>query len=118
MLGSAFSTADTTGVLVAADLTPAEAAELVPDQVAAVVLAFGSPHAHNVILLRAKGIAAVVGAGPAVLNIAEGTVVAVDGTRGEVTVDTPDDVRRQFGDRVAAMRWPRSAIRSTPACWR
>ena len=70
MLGSAATAVDTTGVLVAADLTPAEAAELVPDQVAAVVLAFGSPHSHNVILLRAKGIPAVVGAGPAVLGIA------------------------------------------------
>src|SRR6185437_1875815 len=94
MLGSATSTAGSTGVLVAPDLTPAEAAELVPDQVAAVLLAFGSPHAHNTILLRAKGIPAVVGAGPTVLNIAEGTTVAVDGTRGEFVVDPPEDVRR------------------------
>ncbi|MCV7155058.1 phosphoenolpyruvate--protein phosphotransferase [Mycolicibacterium pyrenivorans] len=103
MLGSAVAAVDTTGILVAADLTPAEAAELVPDQVAAVVLAFGSPHSHNVILLRAKGIPAVVGAGPALLGIAEGTVVAVDGTSGEFIVDPPEDIRRQFGDRVAAL---------------
>ena len=112
MLGSASSSADTHGVLVAADLTPAEAAELVPDQVAAVLLAFGSPHAHNVILLRAKGIPAVVGAGPAVLNIAEGTTVAVDGTRGEFVIDPPEDVRRDFGDRVAALALRQSAARA------
>ncbi len=111
MLGSAASTTDSTGVLVAADLTPAEAAELVPGQVAAVLLAYGSPHAHNVILLRAKGIPAVVGAGPAVLNIAEGTVVAVDGTRGEFLVDPPEDVRRVFGDRVAALATRQRAAR-------
>jgi phosphocarrier protein FPr len=112
MLGSATSTAGSTGVLVAADLTPAEAAELVPDQVAAVLLAFGSPHAHNTILLRAKGIPTVVGAGPTVLNIAEGTTVAVDGTRGEFVVDPPEDVRRQFGDRVAALALRQSAARA------
>ena len=64
MLESTTSTGRPNGVLIAADLTPAEAAELDPKQVAAVVLAFGSPHAHNVILLRAKGIPVVVGAGP------------------------------------------------------
>ena len=60
----------------AADVTPAEAAELDPSRVAAVLLAFGSPHAHNVILLRAKGIPVIIGAGPAVLSIPDGTVVA------------------------------------------
>lgn len=112
MLGSASAAPEGTGVLVAADLTPAEAAELVPGQVSAVVLAYGSPHAHNIILLRAKGIPAVVGAGPAVLTIAEDTVVAVDGTTGEFIVDPPEDVRRQFGDRVAAVARRQQAARA------
>lgn len=112
MLGSASTAPEGTGVLIAADLTPAEAAELVPGQVAAVLLAFGSPHAHNVILLRAKGIPAVVGAGPAVLAIAEGTVLAVDGTSGEFIVDPPEAVRRQFGDRVAAVALRQRAARA------
>lgn len=112
MLGSASTAPEGTGVLIAADLTPAEAAELVPGQVAAVVLAFGSPHAHNVILLRAKGIPAVVGAGPAVLAIAEGTVLAVDGTSGEFNVDPPEAVRRQFGERVAAVALRQRAARA------
>lgn len=112
MLGSASTAPEGTGVLIAADLTPAEAAELVPGQVAAVVLAFGSPHAHNVILLRAKGIPAVVGAGPAVLAIAEGAVLAVDGTSGEFIVDPPEAVRRQFGERVAAVALRQRAARA------
>jgi len=66
---------------VAADLTPAEAAELDAGRVDAVVLAYGSRTAHATILLRALGIPTVVGAGPAVLRIADGTLVAVDGTR-------------------------------------
>jgi len=103
MLGTGERSTGPTGVLVAADLTPAEAAELDPSRVAAVLLAFGSPHAHNVILLRAKGIPVVVGAGAAVLSIPDGTVVAVDGNRGEIVIDPEPSIRKEFQSRVAAL---------------
>jgi multiphosphoryl transfer protein len=103
MLGGGEHSAGPTGVVIAADLTPAEAAELDPSRVAAVVLAFGSPHAHNVILLRAKAIPVVVGAGPTVLSIPDGTIVAVDGGLGEFIVDPAQDVRREFAERVATL---------------
>jgi phosphoenolpyruvate-protein phosphotransferase/dihydroxyacetone kinase phosphotransfer subunit len=103
MLGIGESSSGPTGVLVAADLTPAEAAELDPARVAAVLLAFGSPHAHNVILLRAKGIPVIVGAGPTVLSIPDGATVAVDGGRGEFVVDPPEEFRREFHTRVDAL---------------
>jgi phosphocarrier protein FPr len=103
MVGGGESSVGTTGVVIAADLTPAEAAELDPARVTAVVLAFGSPHAHNVILLRAKGIPVIVGAGPAVLSIPDGTVVAVDGGRGELVVDPAQEVRQAYQVRVATL---------------
>jgi multiphosphoryl transfer protein len=100
MLGGGVNSVGPTGVVIAADLTPAEAAELDPARVAGVLLAFGSPHAHNVILLRAKGIPVIVGAGPTVLSIPDGTVVAVDGGRGEFVVDPAQEVRLEFQARV------------------
>jgi phosphocarrier protein FPr len=103
MLGTATTASAFAGVLIATDLTPAEAAELDPKQVAAVLLAFGSPHAHNVILLRAKGIPVIVGGGSTVLAIPDGTIVAVDGARGEFVVDPPPKVRADFAARVAAL---------------
>jgi phosphocarrier protein FPr len=103
MLGTGETSTGPMGVLVAADLTPAEAAELDPSLVAAVLLAFGSPHAHNVILLRAKGIPVVVGAGPAVLSIPDGTIVAVDGSRGEYVIDPPEDVHQEFQSLAATL---------------
>ena len=112
MLGGTASPDLASGVLVATDLTPAEAAELDPHRVAAVLMAFGSPHAHNVILLRAKGIPVVVGAGPTVLAIPDGTTVAVDGTSGEFFVDPPDDVRTSFQARVAASAQRQRAARA------
>jgi phosphocarrier protein FPr len=48
------------GVLIAPDLTPAEAAQLDPDRVKGVLTAFGSPTSHAAILVRARGIPAVV----------------------------------------------------------
>lgn len=103
LLGISGTPESAAGVLVAADLTPAEAAELSPDDVVAVLLAFSSPNAHNAILLRAKGIPAVVGAGQTVLNIEDGELVAVDGTRGEYAVDPPADVRDAYAARAAEL---------------
>ncbi|ODU15187.1 MAG: phosphoenolpyruvate--protein phosphotransferase [Pseudonocardia sp. SCN 73-27] len=89
------------GVLVAADLTPADAAGLDPATVTGVVLAAGSPTAHAAILLRAKGIPAVVGAGAHVLDVAAGTVVAVDGATGEVLLDPTPEQADRFAGRAA-----------------
>jgi len=82
-------------VLLAADLTPAQAATL---DAAGIVLAGGSPTAHAVIILRARGIPAVLGAGAGVLDTPDGTVVALDGDTGELHVDPPD------ADRFVARR--------------
>ncbi|HST81010.1 MAG TPA: phosphoenolpyruvate--protein phosphotransferase [Kineosporiaceae bacterium] len=90
------------GVLIAADLTPAEAATLNPARVTAVVLAFGSPTAHSAILIRARGIPAVVGAGAAVLEIADGTPLAVDGTTGELVIEPAEAVAAELRERAAA----------------
>jgi phosphoenolpyruvate-protein phosphotransferase/dihydroxyacetone kinase phosphotransfer subunit len=88
------------GVLVAGDLTPAQAAGLDPDRIAGVVLAFGSPTAHSAILARARGIPAVVAAGAGVLDIAPGTLLAVDGDLGELVVDPAPAVRATFEQRA------------------
>jgi phosphoenolpyruvate-protein phosphotransferase len=87
-------------VLVAADLSPGEAAELDPDRVAALVLAFGSPTAHSAILARARGIPAVVAAGAHVLEVPAGTLAAVDGGRGELVIDPGPAARAAFERRA------------------
>jgi phosphoenolpyruvate-protein phosphotransferase len=111
LLGVSTGDAVPTGVLVAADLTPTEAAELDPSRVSAVVLAFGSPTAHSAILLRARGIPGVVAAGAGVLGIPEGTVLAVDGGRGELVTDPPADLQASFRARAAEQaRWERQAL--------
>ncbi|GAA4676697.1 hypothetical protein GCM10023215_06340 [Pseudonocardia yuanmonensis] len=99
-------------VLVAADLTPAEAAVLDPEAVVGVVLAGGSATGHAAILLRARGIPAVVGAGPAVLDLAPGTPLALDGTAGRLVVDPSAEVRAVFGARFARRAEQAAAARA------
>jgi multiphosphoryl transfer protein len=109
LLGLAHRAAAPSGVVVAGDLTPAEAAELDPAQVVAVVLAYGTPTAHSAILLRARGIPTVVGAGADVLDIADGTLLAVDGGTGEIVVDPPPQVQERFRAKAADLARRRSA---------
>lgn len=103
LLGTTSSAPAPAGVLVCTTLTPFDAAGLDPALVTAVLMASGSPTAHSVILLRARGIPAVVAAGPAVLDIAEGTLVALDGTRGEFVIDPSADVLAAFRARAAEL---------------
>jgi phosphocarrier protein FPr len=74
------------GVVVAADLAPADVAALDPATTAAVALAGGSPTSHAAILIRALGLPAVAGAGAALLSVPDGTPLVVDGDAGAVTV--------------------------------
>ncbi len=79
-------------VLVARDLAPSETATLDGETCLAIVTAEGGPTSHTSILARSMGIPAVVGCTQA-LDIADGVVVLVDGTLGEVFVD-PDEEQR------------------------
>jgi phosphoenolpyruvate-protein phosphotransferase/dihydroxyacetone kinase phosphotransfer subunit len=92
------------GVLVAADLSPMEAAALDPERVAAVVTAFGSPVSHGAILARSLGIPMVVGAGGDALAVTDGTTVVVDGSAGVVLFDPPPDTVREYVGRAAEAR--------------
>ena len=70
------------GIVVTSDLTPTHAARLDPSTVLGIVMAAGSAVSHGAILARALGIPAVVGAGPDVLAVPDGTTIVVDGTAG------------------------------------
>ncbi|MEJ2885178.1 phosphoenolpyruvate--protein phosphotransferase [Actinomycetospora aeridis] len=92
------------GILVADDLTPADAAVLDPARTPAVVLAGSSPTAHAAILLRARGVPAVVGVGAALAARArEAGVLAVDGTTGDVVVDPDPATLADFRARAQAL---------------
>ncbi|HWM05716.1 MAG TPA: phosphoenolpyruvate--protein phosphotransferase [Actinophytocola sp.] len=98
-------------VLVADDLSPADTALLDPATVLAIVTRRGGPTSHTAILAKARGLPAVVGCA-GVLDLADGTVVSVDGASGMVsTVDLTEvaAIRAQARaerDRLASITGP------------
>jgi phosphocarrier protein FPr len=82
-------TIDKPGILIAADLTPAETSHFEPSTVLGICTAFGGPTSHTAILARELGIPAVVGLGEKILTLQDGQHIILDGEHGQVFV-TPD----------------------------
>jgi phosphoenolpyruvate-protein phosphotransferase (PTS system enzyme I) len=82
-------------VLVARDLAPAETATLKPERVLALVTEEGGPTSHSAILARALGVPAVV-ALPGAGELAEGTVIAVDGSTGDIFVNPSEEKKAEL----------------------
>ena len=87
------------GIVIAGELTPADAAALDPAVVTGIATAHGTATAHAAILARALGLPAVVGLGDSVLGIPEGATVLLDGDEGTVHLDPPEDVLREATER-------------------
>ena len=121
LAGAAAQQAMAEGILVARDLTPAEAAALDPSTVHGIVLAAGSATSHAAILARSRDLPLVVSAGRDVLAVPEGTLLVVDGGTGEVHVDPGPDVVEDYRRRAAELSARRTrdlALASEPAATR
>lgn len=94
-LGEAdLSTPTVPSVVLARDLTPSDTVRLDKALLLALCTAEGGPTSHTAILAKALGLPAVVGVGPALLDLPNGTPLLVDGDRGEV-VAYPDQTTLQ-----------------------
>lgn len=100
-------------VLVAGDLTPSEAAELDWDRVLAIVTDIGSSTYHTAIIARSLGIPAVAGLKEATRQIPPGSLVAVDGTRGEVVVEPSGAALEALGAAQEVYRREEERLRGT-----
>ncbi|WP_371098903.1 phosphoenolpyruvate--protein phosphotransferase [Streptomyces sanglieri] len=95
-------------VLIARDLAPADTALLDPALVLGFVTEEGGPTSHSAILARALGVPAVV-ALPGAGELAEGTVIAVDGSTGEIFVEPSAEKRTEMESAAAARKAALSA---------
>ena len=89
--------------LVGRDLAPADTALLDPALVLGFVTEEGGPTSHSAILARALGVPAVV-AMPGAGELVEGTVIAVDGSTGEVFVDPSAEKRAELTQAAEARK--------------
>ncbi|MDD8027126.1 MAG: phosphoenolpyruvate--protein phosphotransferase [Acidobacteriota bacterium] len=84
-------------ILVAHDLLPSEAARRFSQgNVLAVAMDMGGPTSHAAILARSMNIPTVVGLHDITQRIRNGDILIVDGTDGEVIVNPPPAVRKEF----------------------
>jgi phosphocarrier protein FPr len=91
---------DAPGVLLTLDLAPADAASLDRSTALGVATAFGGPTSHAAVLARSLGIPAVVGLGTALLDVPEGTPIALDGEAGVVVVEPSAGVVAELEERL------------------
>jgi len=84
-------------ILVAHELLPSEAAlRLSRELTLGIALDMGGQTSHTAILARSLGIPAVLGLRDITRQVREGEFVIIDGTDGEVIIDPPPAVRREF----------------------
>ncbi len=98
-------------VVVARDLGPSDLVSAPRERLLGFALAAGGLTAHSIILARALGIPAVVGLGEGLLDLPEGTSLALDGAAGSLQIDPPAEelarlrgARADQDTRTAAMR--------------
>jgi len=92
-------------VVIARDLTPADAVHVLAPPTVGLVTELGAGSSHTAILARTFGVPAVVGLGPLPIEIEDGDLVLVDGFSGEVTLGASPDERQaaeQRRDRFTA----------------
>jgi len=90
-------------VLVAEELTPAQTTQLDLKQVFGVITVVGGPTSHSAILARSLGIPAITGAPNSILQVAEGTLVGLDGFSGTYWMAPSPEVQNELESR--RMEW-------------
>ena len=105
-------------ILVAEELTPADAALLDPSRVAGVATEEGGADGHTAIMLRALGIPAVLGAPGLTEAVQRGDQVVLDGTAGTIAVHPLAATLATAKEKLAAFAKERaklSKLRRLPA---
>ncbi|MBP0465743.1 phosphoenolpyruvate--protein phosphotransferase [Roseomonas sp. PWR1] len=105
-------------ILVAEELTPADAALLDPSRIAGVATEEGGADGHTAIMLRALGIPSVLGAHGLTEAAARGDPAVLDGSSGTVTIHPSAATLAAARERLAAFAKERgrlSKLRRLPA---
>ena len=103
-------------ILVAHDLLPSEAAlRLSQGHTLAVALDMGGPTSHTAILARSLSVPTVVGLHDIAATIKNGDLLIVDGTDGEVIINPPLTVQKEFQGKKAKYDAYRRELRKVAA---
>jgi phosphotransferase system enzyme I (PtsI) len=87
-------------IILAKDLTPSDTVRLEKKLVLGFLTALGGPTSHTAILAKALDLPAVVGAGETILGIEHNTILAIDGSTGEVNAKPDEKTLAEFKRRA------------------
>jgi phosphoenolpyruvate-protein phosphotransferase/dihydroxyacetone kinase phosphotransfer subunit len=110
LVGSHTATRSPEGIVIADELTPSQTSRFDPERVTAIATARGSLTTHAAIIARSLGIPAVLGLGAAILSVADGTTVLVDGEAGDVVVSPSHDSADEALGRRERLRTRAAAV--------
>jgi phosphoenolpyruvate-protein phosphotransferase/dihydroxyacetone kinase phosphotransfer subunit len=103
------------GILIAVDLAPSDTARLDRSKVLGICTERGGPTSHSAILARTLGIPAVVGLGPIIMQVAEGTPLVIDGDAGRAWIAPGKQLIKEYTARLTAWREAREKARAASA---
>lgn len=98
-------------IIVAQDLTPADAILMRHRGITAFITEYGGPMSHTAILARSLGIPAVVGVRHATHCLRHGEQLIVDGEQGVVLAAVDDDTLSYYRSRIEAARLQTAELR-------
>lgn len=103
------------GILIAVDLAPSDTARLDRSKVLGICTERGGPTSHSAILARTLGIPAVVGLGPIITTVTDGTSMVIDGQAGHVWISPARKIMAEYSVRSTEWRAAREAARAASA---
>ncbi len=95
-------------ILLAEDLTPSDMANIDPTRVVGFATVAGGATSHVAILARSMGIPAIAGIEPRILDLADGTPVILNGTKGRVKLNASVAELEQTQDSIARQKAKRA----------
>lgn len=102
---------DEMSIIVANDLTPSDTAKIDKEHIAGIVTEVGGRTSHTAIMARAMEIPAVVGCANALNAIEEGSIIAVDGSTGVVSLNLTDEEVKAFLLKIEKYEAERAALK-------
>ncbi len=117
----AYSALTDGAIVLAEEVTPADAASMDPQRIGGFATVFGGPESHTAIMARALGLPAVLGIPDLLERGRTGATVVVDGSEGIVIIDpSPETIQayRQRHDEFTRERRNLGRLRRLPAVTR
>lgn len=99
-----FASAPEGSVILAEEMTPADAALLNPERVVGFATVLGGAEGHAAILARAIGIPAISGVGALTHGIRSGDLIIIDGLRGEIVARPDSQTLQHYRHEAVRMR--------------